>query len=104
MENKKIIRCFIASPSDTEKERNICESIFSELNKGIGVSYGVELKSLRWEYDVRPSIGLDGQDVINKQIGRDYDLFIGIMYTKFGSPTSRAESGTVEKFNNAYEM
>jgi ser/thr phosphatase family protein len=104
MENKKIIRCFIASPSDTEKERNICESIFSELNKGIGVSYGVELKSLRWEYDVRPSIGLDGQDVINKQIGRDYDLFIGIMYTKFGSPTSRAESGTVEEFNNAYEM
>jgi hypothetical protein len=58
---------------------------------------------LRWENDVRPSFGIDGQDVINKQIGNDYELFIGIMYKMFGTPTSNAGSGTEEEFNNAYD-
>lgn len=102
MEQKKIIRCLIASPSDTTAERDICEKVFSELNNGIGIPYGFELKSLRWENDVHPGVGADGQDVINHQIDGKYDLFIGIMYTRFGSPTNRAESGTVEEFDMAY--
>lgn len=103
MDQKKIIKCFIASPGDTIKERNICEKVFTEINTGIGIPYGFELKSLRWENDVHPGIGVDGQDVINRQIEGKYDLFIGIMYTRFGSLTNRAESGTVEEFNSAYE-
>lgn len=103
MEQKKIIKCFIASPGDTTAERNICEKVFAEINNGIGVPYGFELQSLRWENDVYPAIGEDGQDVINRQIEDKYDLFIGIMYTKFGSPTNRAESGTVEEFEIAYK-
>lgn len=103
MEEKKIIKCFIASPSDTAEEREICEKVFNEINKGIGIPYNFVLKSVRWENDVHPGIGDDGQDVINKQIGDNYDLFIGIMYTKFGTPTNRAESGTVEEFENAYK-
>lgn len=52
MNQKKIIKCFIASPGDTIKERNICGKVFAEINTGIGVPYGFELKSLRWENDV----------------------------------------------------
>ena len=65
--------------------------------------YNFRIESLKWENDVRPSFGSDSQNVINKQIGNDYDLFIGIMYKKFGSPTTNAGSGTEEEFNNAYE-
>lgn len=102
MNNKTIIKCFIASPSDTQREREICEKVFRDINQGIGVPYNFELQSLRWENDVHPGIGEDGQDVINAQIEGKYDLFIGIMYTRFGSQTNRAESGTEEEFNNAY--
>ncbi len=34
--NTKIYKCFIASPSDTSRERDICDKVFSEINKGIG--------------------------------------------------------------------
>ena len=103
MEEKKIIKCFIASPGDTDKEREICEKVFSEINAGIGVPYNFILQSIRWENDVHPGIGEDAQDVVNKQVDNKYDLFIGIMYTRFGSPTKRAGSGTEEEFNNAYK-
>lgn len=104
MEEKKIIRCFIASPGDTVQEREICEKVFSEINSGIGVPYNFEIQSLRWEKDVHPGIGEDGQDVINRQVDGKYDLFIGIMNKRFGLPTNREESGTVEEFNIAYEQ
>lgn len=103
MDAKKVIKCFIASPSDTAEEREICEKVFEEINAGIGIPYNFILQSIRWEKDVHPGIGEDGQDVINKQIEDKYDLFIGIMYAKFGTPTKRAGSGTEEEFNNAYE-
>lgn len=103
MEERKLIRCFIASPSDTEEERKICEKVFEEINAGIGIPYKFIIKSLKWENDVHPGIGDDGQDVINRQVKDKYDLFIGIMYTKFGTPTLRASSGTEEEFIRAYE-
>jgi len=99
----RIYKCFIASPSDTENERKICEKVFTEINRNLGNVYDFRIESLKWENDVRPSFGTDAQDVINKQIGNDYELFIGIMYKKFGMPTSKAGSGTEEEFNNAYD-
>ena len=99
----KIYKCFIASPSDTAKEREICDQVFDEINKELGQVYNFRIESLKWENDVRPSFGTDSQNVINNQIGNDYDLFLGIMYKKFGTPTSKADSGTEEEFNNAWD-
>lgn len=99
----KIYKCFIASPSDTIDERKIFDKVFNEINKNLGELYHFRIESLKWEDDVHPSFGIDSQDVINKQIGNDYDFFVGIMYKKFGSPTTKAGSGTEEEFNNAYD-
>jgi len=99
----KIYKCFIASPSDTQTERDICDNVFSEINKSIGQHFNFRLEALKWETNTFPSFGQDGQDVINTQIGSDYDIFIGIMWKKFGTKTPRAESGTEEEFNIAYK-
>lgn len=99
----KIYKCFIASPSDTVKEREICDKVFAEINQGIGEHHNFRIESKKWEKDTYPSFGLDGQDVINNQIGNDYEIFIGIMWKKFGTPTPRAGSGTEEEFENAYK-
>jgi len=100
----KIYNIFIASPSDTVEERQICEKVFAEINHGIGNIYSFRIESLKWENDVRPTIkNTDGQSIINDQIGNSYDVFIGIMNKKFGTQTAKAGSGTEEEFNNAFD-
>ncbi len=103
MENVRIYKCFIASPGDTTTEREICDHVFQEINKTQGQQFNFRIESKKWENDARPSVGESGQDVINKQLVNDFQLFIGIMFTRFGSPTKNAESGTEEEFNIAYK-
>ena len=100
----KIFKAFIASPSDTTKERDVCSKVFDEINAGLGEIYNFRIEPLKWETDVRPTInGQDGQSTIFDQIGNTFEVFIGIMNKKFGSPTPRAGSGTEEEFNEAYK-
>lgn len=99
----RLFKIFLASPGDTNAERLAAEEAVEEINKSIGSRDNFRLELLKWENDTYPSVGEDGQDVINKQIGSDYQIFVGIMWKKFGSPTKRAGSGTEEEFNLAYE-
>lgn len=99
----KLFKIFLASPGDTNAERLAAEDVVDEINKSIGSRDNFRLELLKWENDTYPSVGEDGQDVINKQIGSDYQIFVGIMWKKFGSPTKRAGSGTEEEFQLAYD-
>lgn len=101
---KDTYKCFIASPSDTIEERKICVKVISEVNRSIGKTYNFHIEDLTWENNTRPSVSEYSQQSISEQIGDDYDIFVGIMYTKFGTKTQKAESGTEEEFNNAYEL
>jgi hypothetical protein len=98
-----LLRIFVASPSDVAEERNRLEEIVDEINKTITSSSGTQLQLVKRETDVGPGIGVYPQDVINQQVGDDIDIFIGILWKKFGTPTSIALSGTEEEFNRAYE-
>lgn len=99
----KLFKIFLASPGDTDAERLAAEEVVEEINKSIGSRDNFRLELLKWENDTYPSVGEDGQDVINKQIGSEYQIFVGIMWKKFGSPTKRAGSGTEDEFNLAYK-
>lgn len=103
MNNILDIKCFIASPGDVSEERDACEKVFEDINSSLGKILSFRLSSLRWEKDIYPSVGEYGQQVINEQMDDKYDLFIGIMKTRFGTPTPQAGSGTEEEFNIAYE-
>lgn len=96
-------KVFLASPDDSAEERRISEKIVGDLNETIGSRNGFIIELLKWENSTYPEFGEDGQDVINKQIGDDYDIFIGVMWKKFGTPTKRAGSGTEEEFERAYK-
>lgn len=100
---KRIFKCLVASPGDTQEERKICEKIFEELNKGIGEGFGFVIEKRMWEHNTRPAFGEYSQATISEQLGKDYDVFIGIMNNRFGTVTKSAGSGTEEEFNNAYE-
>lgn len=100
MDNRKIVNVFIGSPSDTTAERNQIDSIIEELNQTLGNTAKIYIRSVMWEKDVHPTVGTDSQDVINSQT-RNYDIFVGIMWKKFGNPTPRGNSPTEEEYTYA---
>jgi len=94
---------FISCPSDLDAERHVIESAITEVNPWLRDSHGVVLHTIGWDVDLVPGLGSDVQSVINSQIEGRYDIYIGLLNTRFGTPRPRAESGTEEEFNNAYE-
>jgi len=99
--SETVLQVFVASPGDVADEREVLESVVAELNRTWSKSLGVRLELLRWETSTRPGIGSEPQDVINSQIGDEYDVFIGILWGRIGTPTSKADSGTLEEFERA---
>lgn len=98
-----VLEVFIASPGDVASEREVLENVVSEFNLTWGDRHRVRLEILKWETHSRPGMGEDAQDVINRQIGDEYDIFLGIMWGRFGTATARADSGTEEEFQRAYD-
>lgn len=97
------LRIFIASPGDVIEERDIASLVVSEIRRMFEPLLPVQLEAIRWETHAWPDVGEDAQDVINKEIG-EYDIFVGVMWKRFGTPTKRAGSGTDEEFRRAYEF
>jgi hypothetical protein len=98
------LRVFLSSPADLIEERQIYKEIIDESNQILSDSDSdIRFELLMWETDTYPTIGKDAQSIINEQIGDDYDIFVGLMWTRFGTPTPRAGSGTEEEFNLAFE-
>ena len=94
---RKVYKCFIASPGDTTSERKICRSVVKFLHKK-----GYSIEAYGWE-DVMPNMnGKRPQAQIN-QLLAECDIFIGIMSLRYGSPTAKASSGTIEEFNEAFQ-
>lgn len=96
--NEHLLSVFVASPSDVANERSRLEDVIRELNTTWSRELGLRLELIRWETHAYPDFGADAQSVINNQIPDDFDIFIGIMWCRYGTPTARAESGTVEEF------
>jgi uncharacterized protein DUF4062 len=97
------IAIFVGSPGDVAEERRIVSQAVDDLNVGFASSRGMLLELKRWETHVWPGFGEDAQDVINDRVGQ-YDIFVGIFWNRFGTPSGRAPSGTAEEFERAYNM
>ena len=101
VQDVRTVRVFVASPADLETERKELVKEVQKINT-VFASKGVAVRLLMWEKDAGPAFGPNPQAVINKQMG-DYDVFLGILWTRFGTPTETAGSGTEEEFNRAYQ-
>ena len=101
--SETILRAFVASPDDVTDERGSLDEVISELTISLSKKLGVRLDLVGWDTHCVPGINADPQANINEQINDDYDIFIGIMWKKFGTQTPRAGSGTAEEFERAYD-
>jgi hypothetical protein len=98
-----VLKALVASPGDVNEERKVILDVIEEINLIWSKEKNIRLVPLVWEKHSYPDIGEDPQDVINKQFQNDYDFFIGILWSRFGTPTKRADSGTEEEFNQAFQ-
>lgn len=92
-----VFRIFIASPSDVTAERDIAVEVIQEWNDANSADDGIVILPLRWETHSAPEYGKRPQAVINRQVLDQCDLLVGIFWTRLGSPTGEADSGSVEE-------
>lgn len=111
--NYRKIRVFVASPIDVKRERDCLKDIVNDLNQsgGIAAEKGFFLEVLDWSTHVEPSMGRPEGVILDQLPVEEWDLFLGILWMRFGSPTGgidpetgdRFASGTQEEFEIAYK-
>lgn len=93
-----VYRVLIASPSDVQEERQVIPAAIHDWNNQHSVGKGIVLLPVMWETHAAPMLGRP-QEVINSQLVRSCDMLIGCFWTRLGSPTGIADSGTVEEID-----
>ena len=100
MENIKRVKVFISCTSEIEAEIDIINLVIEDIIKTSGKKDGFTIESLNWNKDVYSSRGKEVQEVVNNQV-EDYDLLIGILWKRAGTPTKKYKSGTIEEISRA---
>ena len=92
-----VLKILIASPGDTVEARHAIWEVCHKWNSLHSESMEVVLQPVMWENDSTPEIGESAQDLLNKQLVRTCDILVATFWTRLGTPTKRAASGTVEE-------
>ena len=94
-----VVNVMIASPSDVATERQNIRDIVNGWNAIHAQDRGLVLLPWAWETHASPAMGDRAQSIINKQVLKQCDLLVAVFWTRLGSPTGKAQSGTVEEIN-----
>jgi hypothetical protein len=95
---RKILSVFVASPSDLSDERKALRDVVERLNKIYGRRTGWQIELWGWE-DTLASFSRP-QALINKDV-ENCDLFIGMMWKRWGTSSGEYSSGFEEEFTIA---
>ena len=98
---RKVLRVFIASPSDLGEERRLFRGIVDEVNRSKANGMGTQLEPLGWE-DTLPGFGRP-QELINEDI-KECDLMIMLLWKRWGTPTGEYSSGFEEEYELAKRL
>ena len=91
------VQVLIASPGDVLQERDLIEQVIARWNALHAREISVVLLPVRWERHAVPMLGDRPQALINKQLVEHSDILVGVFWTRLGTPTGEADSGTVEE-------
>ena len=98
-------RAVLASPSDVQNEREIVRGVIDRMNRETANPAGLHVELVRWETHVAPGFHPAGPPGRIDPVLRieEADLFIGIFWRTFGTPTHDGTTGTEHEFNMAYQ-
>jgi hypothetical protein len=97
MYDAEVYQVMIASPADITTERKIVMDVVHDWNNVHSSKTRMVLLPAGWETHSIPLMGDRPQEIINKQVLKSSDLLVGIFWSRIGTPTGEAISGTVEE-------
>lgn len=95
---RNVLIIFLASPGDLSSERQIVRNAVERANKVLSRRIGWHIELLGWE-DTLPGYSRP-QELINKDVD-SCNLFIGILWRRWGSESGEYSSGFEEEFVRA---
>ena len=99
--HNRVYTVLVACPGDVQHEVEAVRKVVEGINRGLGRLQTATLEVVGWKTHAGPGVGADPQEVLNRQLPEDYDIFLGVMWARFGTATPRAGSGTEEEFRRA---
>lgn len=99
----KVIEVMIASPGDVSAERDIVRDVIAEWNAVHARDKQVVLLPIGWDTHASPELDGRPQQMINDRVLAHADVVVGIFWTRLGTPTGKASSGTVEEVQEHHQ-
>src|SRR6202171_1685044 len=97
----ELIKLTLCGPTDVAKEMALAAEAINDWNCQHGEHRGFWVKHQHWSTDSYPDAQETGQGAINKQLIDSTDIVVAIFWSRIGTPTATAESGTVEEIQRA---
>jgi hypothetical protein len=92
---RQSLRVLIGGPSDVNREA--IRSAVIRWNELFSEVLGITLEPRMDTHDVSPALGASAQSIVNNQLVDKADLLIATFWTRGGTPTKTAMSGTLEE-------
>jgi hypothetical protein len=99
-----LIKLALCGPGDVAKEIAIAQQTVTEWNLQHGEAQGCWIKHQHWSTDTHPDMSDRPQGLINSQVIDDSDLIVAIFWSRFGTPTGVADSGTEEEIRRGIKL
>lgn len=93
----RIVRVMLGCPSDIEDEVAVFTGEICLWNQEHAEEYAVSLVPKHWSTHTHPRLDDRPQGVVNSQLTTRADVLVAVFWTRLGSDTGEAESGTVEE-------
>jgi hypothetical protein len=95
------VTVLIASPGDVPAERDAVQRVFNQWNSR---NEFATLHASMWESAATPALGDHPQHILDDQLIAKSDLMIVIFWSRLGTPTPTAKSGTVEEIREFIKL
>jgi hypothetical protein len=101
MPTPKVFTLFLAGATDVETEHAIVKDIVADWNALHAEPRGAYINFTSWRDSAFPDAGAEPQAILNRQLVDSADVVVGVFWTRFGTPTSTAGSGTEEEIRRS---
>lgn len=100
-----LLKVFISCPGDVDDERKIIRDVCKSVSTVTSRNKAIEVKPIDYIENIIPQItGKEAQFLIEEQLEQEkYDIYIGIMWHRFGDTLSIGATPTEKEFNSALD-
>lgn len=99
----RIVIAFLSSPGDMASAKDALHDTIDQIGARFA-PYGLVLRDWRNETQTHPAYGKDPMEVVRRQMPAEFDIYVGLLGGRLGTPTPRAPSGTIEEFQVALDL